>query len=146
MNRPKLDRVVCAWVLASFGLLMAPACAAPSRPNYPWHEASFASQAVSACAAIEQCVTQCEAGQPEICESLGYLYETGERVPQSYAKAADLYARACTGGRGESCTRLAVMYDIGLSVAEDSPRAIALYGQACQLGEIWSCNRADELR
>jgi TPR repeat protein len=130
----------------SLGCQLLVGCATRNVPEYPWHEASFSASARGTCSPLAGCVAKCDAGQAEICETLGYLYETGEGVPQSYTRAGELYAQACRSGRGESCTRLAVMYDIGLSVAEDTSRAVELYRQACQLGEDWSCKRASELR
>lgn len=134
-------------VLTRAGLVVTllASCASPPNPDYPWHEAPFASNARNRCKVHAECVDACNQGDFESCEYLGYLYETGTGLEQSYPRAVTHYQQACDGGRGESCTRLGVMYDIGLSVRESPRHAAQLYERACSLGHAWACRRVKEI-
>lgn len=98
------------------------------------------------CGTFEGCVQQCEAGNPDSCEWVGHMHETGDGAPQDYALAAKYYDQACSAGKDDACAHLAMMYDIGLAVEEDSERAAELYRRACTAGNSWACNRENELQ
>jgi TPR repeat protein len=100
-------------------------------PTTPAHAAEETPQSLQ---------KQCDAKNWVACESLGYLYEQGDGVAQSKAKALAVYERACNGGYGKSCTRLAVLEPPPTGDAGGrSAKALQLYTRACELKDGSGC-------
>jgi TPR repeat protein len=57
---------------------------------------------------------------------LGYMYSTGQGVPQDYAKAVKWYRLAAEQGIAKAQTNLGVMYDKGQGVPQDYAEAMTL--------------------
>lgn len=60
---------------------------------------------------------------------LGWFYDTGRHVPQSYQRAAELYRRVSRDNPSVQW-RLGVMYDLGQGVREDPEEAVRLFRAA----------------
>ncbi|WP_459895373.1 tetratricopeptide repeat protein, partial [Hydrogenobaculum acidophilum] len=68
------------------------------------------------------------------CYNLGFLYQHGQGVPQSYIKAAMLFKKACKMGSGAGCTGLGSLYKDGQGVPQSYIKAATLYEKACKMG------------
>lgn len=66
--------------------------------------------------------------------NLGYLYEHGMGVPQSYAQALSWYQKASDAGLPEAKYNLATLYHRGLGVARSQETALPLFTAAAQAG------------
>ena len=81
------------------------------------------------------CRTAAEAGHADAQYSLGYIYSTGEGVPQDYAEAAVWYRRAAEAGHVDAQVNLGYMYDMGEGVPQDYAEAAVWYRQAAEQGD-----------
>ena len=74
---------------------------------------------------------------------LGYLYETGVGVPQSFGQAADYYQTAAEQGHATAANNLASLYERGQGVDKNLNTAIHWYQQAAEHGDpTGQCNLA----
>lgn len=73
-------------------------------------------------------------------ERVGYLYETGSGVPQSYPAAAHLYQQAVSGPHPDTAAtmRLAFLYAHGFGVPRSRQRAIEMFNGYGAMGCILS--------
>ena len=81
------------------------------------------------------CRVAAEAGYADAQYSLGYMYSTGEGVPQDYAEAAVWYRRAAEQGDTSAQVNLGYMYDMGQGVAQDYAEAAVWYRRAAEQGD-----------
>jgi TPR repeat protein len=65
---------------------------------------------------------------------LGWQYERGQGVPQSYKKAAELYEKAAVSGDAGGQAALASLYCRGLGVPKDYRRALELAQKSAAQG------------
>ena len=92
-----------------------------------------------------------ELGHPEGASNMGYMYEYGMGVPQSYENAASWYQRAINMGKHHSAQaeiHLGQLYQHGKLGKPDLNKARQLYGDAIiQAGHSnWSFSKAENLR
>ena len=73
-------------------------------------------------------------GDPRSQNNLGYLYEHGLGVPQSYAEARSWYSRAAVAGLPEAKYNLAILYHYGLGTPQSQEAALPLFTAAAQAG------------
>lgn len=72
-------------------------------------------------------------GMPQF--ELGYMYQTGQGIPQNYSLAKEWYMKACaTGNSPEAQYNLGMMYKNGYGVLQDYTIAHALYNMASANG------------
>jgi hypothetical protein len=64
-----------------------------------------------------------ERGDPVAQDYLGFLFETGRGVPQSYSEAAMWYRRSAEQGNGTAQYSLGLLYDKGFGVPRDPVEA-----------------------
>jgi TPR repeat protein len=73
----------------------------------------------------------CDAGSPQGCGYLGFMYDNGYGVPQDVGLAVTLTERACDEGDAYGCAYLGYLHQVGRGVAHDAGRAAALFRKAC---------------
>lgn len=73
-------------------------------------------------------------GDARAMNNLGYLYERGLGVPQSYSEAFALYSRATAAGLPEAQYNLATLYHYGKGVSMSPEKAQPLYAFAAAAG------------
>ncbi|MEO1942080.1 MAG: tetratricopeptide repeat protein, partial [Campylobacterales bacterium] len=61
----------------------------------------------------------CLKGDGEVCESLGYLYETGINRPKNLKKAFYFYSKGCEAGNSGACVAEGLMLLKGKGVKKD---------------------------
>jgi VWFA-related protein len=72
-------------------------------------------------------------GDVQAAYNLAVMYDTGQGVPQDYAKAATWYRKAADHGMAKAQFNLAVLYANGLGVPQDLGQAAAWYRRAADL-------------
>ncbi|MEL7452392.1 MAG: toll/interleukin-1 receptor domain-containing protein [Pseudomonadota bacterium] len=88
----------------------------------------------------------CDGGNMKECTYLGYEYEQGNRLPEDFNKAIELYRTACNGGNPTGCNNLGYYYELGRVVQKDDAEALRLYRIACDGKETLGCNNLENLR
>jgi TPR repeat protein len=73
----------------------------------------------------------CDVRNPKGCHAIGYMYEMGEGLTQSYSEAVPYYDKACGWGMYEACKDLSKLYANGLGVAKDTVKAQNLLEGSC---------------
>jgi TPR repeat protein len=58
-------------------------------------------------AALPVLTQACDAGNPDGCDSLGFMYQEKLGVAQDYSKALTLYSRSCNSGEANGCDLVA---------------------------------------
>jgi TPR repeat protein len=71
---------------------------------------------------------------------LGYMYHTGEGVPQDYTKAKKLYEMAIEKGVLSAMNNLGFMYNHGEGVPQDYAKAKELYKMSVEKGNVDAMN------
>ena len=105
---------------------------------------SYFSQGMAAAQqSIEQLTRGCNLGNAASCTSLGFLYDRGDGVTQSFPRAAELYEQGCEGGDGLGCMGLGLLYETGQGVAQNHVRAQELFQRGCDGGVEIACNALD---
>jgi len=97
----------------------APPSAAPERVGPP----------------ASQYVTGAARGEAEALYCLGVCYDTGEGVPQSYERAAELWKQAAAQGNTDAQYDLGQLYYKGDGVPQSYERAAELWKQAASKGD-----------
>jgi TPR repeat protein len=87
------------------------------------------------CSPITECARRCSGGEGAVCLDLGRLYGSGRRVPQDFARAADLYRRGCDLKDARACSWLAFNYSVGMGIAKDFERAKSFAQVGCDGGD-----------
>jgi S1-C subfamily serine protease len=70
--------------------------------------------------------------------ALGYLYEYGEGVTQSYRQAAYWYGKAADAGDVDAAVAMGYLYESGLGVKQNFRRAVEYYGMASDQGDAYA--------
>ena len=74
-------------------------------------------------------------GDADAQNAIGFLYDTGRGVRQSYKRALKWYARAAAGSfHDEACNNIGNLYHNGLGVKRDVKRAKHWYRLAVRMG------------
>lgn len=94
---------------------------------------------------VRDCTLQCEKGNAQSCDTMGYMFSSGSGVTRNDAEAAGLFKRACDGGFPNGCLNHGVMLENGLGVAKDEGAALGLYEKACGDGNALGCSAASTL-
>jgi uncharacterized protein len=86
----------------------------------------------AAAAEVEAAATRlCDSGDNAACEKLMGMYLSGDRVPRSEAKAAELARRLCESGRRYFCPTFALVLYEGRGLPQDRARALTLFADTC---------------
>jgi TPR repeat protein len=84
--------------------------------------------------AAELWLALADEGNPQAQYAIGKLYESGQGVPQNYARAAEWYGRAAEQGLAAAQNNLALLHNNGRGVPRDPIRAVQLWQDAARLG------------
>ena len=87
----------------------------------------------------------CNGGNVNACASLGYMYDSGQGIPQDYHRASLAYQKACDGGVASSCASLGILYEYGHGVTQDYKQAGEYYGKGCDGGYASGCSFLGDL-
>ena len=82
----------------------------------------------------------CENGNYESCNSVGYEYDSGNVVEQNYIQAVAYFDKACRGGSRIGCSNLGIMYQEGRGVGQSYTEAAEYYKKACDAKNENACN------
>ena len=89
---------------------------------------------------------RCYSGSMVDCYELGYMYQEGEGVRQSFYSAARLFRMVCNAGEPkdlylDACYELGFIYFLGneAGIKQDFRYAMELFSNACDKGEAKSC-------
>ena len=93
-----------------------------------------AAQAGDYATAIQEWTPLAEAGDAAVQNNLGYMYSSGEGVPQDYAEAVKCYRLAAEQGYASAQYNLGVMYNKGNGVLQDYAEAVRWYRLAAEQG------------
>jgi len=77
-------------------------------------------------------------GESHAQNSLGFLYQSGLGVPQSYEEAVKWYRRSAEQGNPNGQSNLAKMFADGTGVPRDRAEAARLYRQSAEQGWAWA--------
>lgn len=95
---------------------------------------------------VRDCTLQCDKGNAESCDLLGYMFSTGTNgVSKNEAEAYKLFDKACTAAVPTGCLNLGIMVYNGLGTAKDPARGLQLFEQACNGGSGLGCRYAGEV-
>ncbi len=89
--------------------------------------------------------TMAETGYVWAQVGLGMSYDTGEGVPQNFAKAFDWYSRAAERGNDFAQNNLGTMYESGRGVPQDLVKAYTYYSLSAAQGNAWGKTNRDRL-
>lgn len=78
---------------------------------------------------------EAESGDAEAQCRLGFIYDQGNGVPQSYEKAAALYQKAAEQGHAEAQFRLGYFYKYGQGVQKSDEKAAELFQRSAEQGD-----------
>jgi TPR repeat protein len=91
-----------------------------------------------------ECRAQCDRGDMNSCDVLGFMLWHGKGVTPDLAQAAALYRKTCDTDDSIGCSNLAVFLYRGDGVDVDQVKAAALFEHGCALGDKGSCNNLGE--
>ena len=83
---------------------------------------------------IRELINEAKKGNAEAQSDLGYRYENGDGVKQSYQEAAKWYALAAEQGENNAQNNLGTFYEWGNGVEIDFKKALELYTKAAEQG------------
>jgi len=86
-----------------------------------------------------ECQSQCDRGDVNSCDVLGFMRRYGKGVPKDTAGAAKLYVLGCDHADAIACASLGEMTYNGDGVPKDRSKALALFERACNLGDLAAC-------
>lgn len=146
---PKNWRTAAVGSLVAAGMVLAfwRGVTLPNAQNST--QAINASAGESDSAALADLTARCANRDGASCWEAGRIYDAGEGIQRSYAKAAELYQVACDNGYAEGCRELAGMYSEPRGMAEDPAHAADLLAKGCdsaaigclELGKMYSVGR-----
>lgn len=84
-----------------------------------------------ACADVQACGEQCDAGSAASCRKLAASYAFGQGVGKDEARATSIYEHACEMKDLPACMFAGQMYEFGRGVEKDTTKAAWLYERAC---------------
>lgn len=74
----------------------------------------------------------CDAGDPQLCVTVGEMYAEGKGFARDPVKALELYHRACDkNDKTSGCFEAARLLERGRGIPRDATRAAALYERSC---------------
>jgi S1-C subfamily serine protease len=79
-----------------------------------------------------------QSGEVDAQFALGYLYEYGEGVTQSYRQAAYWYGKAADAGDADAAVAMGYLYESGLGVKQNFRRAVEYYSIASDQGDAYA--------
>ena len=86
----------------------------------------------------EACRTAAEQGGAGAQSSLGYMYSTGEGVPQDDGEAVKWFRLAADQGNASAQSSLGYMYSTGEGVPQDDGEAVKWFRLAADQGNAWA--------
>lgn len=87
-----------------------------------------------------QCLTNCLAGDPDECFSLGYQFEVTTPFEGSDLIVLPLYRRACVLGDSNACVNLAAANSADSQPLFDAECRMQTYELDCENGGPWGCS------
>ena len=90
--------------------------------------------------ALPLCIKACDSNIAQICTVIGYLYNTGYGVDQSYKNAGKYYKKGCDLNNKDGCYLLGYLYENPTGTGHDYVNAQKYYEKACNLGSQDGCN------
>jgi TPR repeat protein len=90
------------------------------------------------------CGEQCDRGDVNSCDVLGFMYWHGKGVPQDMGQATKNYTTTCDKGDTIGCSNMAVLLHRGEGTPRDLPRSAAFFERACVLGDKQACANLGE--
>jgi hypothetical protein len=91
---------------------------------------------------VPDCTSQCEKGNAQSCDTLGYMFWKGTGVAKNDAQAAQLFKHACDSGFANGCYNQGFRLAYDPHVARDEVAALALFEKACAGGSASGCFEA----
>jgi TPR repeat protein len=85
------------------------------------------------------CREQCDRGDVNSCDVLGFMQWHGKGVPKEMGQAAATYATACDRGDSIACANFGAFLHDGEGVPKDPARSAALVERGCRLGAVDAC-------
>ncbi|XKM12484.1 tetratricopeptide repeat protein [Orbaceae bacterium ac157xtp] len=85
---------------------------------------------------LEQCKSLADSGDPKAMFYMGYLYDEGEDVKQSFGLAAYWYENAARKGYSQAQLNLGFLYSVGDGVEQSDEKAFEWYLKAAEQGEV----------
>ena len=76
----------------------------------------------------------CRAGPAVAQFNLGFMYDSGQGVPQDYAEAVKWYRHGCRAGHASAQFNLGVMYTEGKGVPQDYAEAASMVSASRRAG------------
>ncbi len=92
-----------------------------------------------ACADVEVCERECDAGSADSCRRLAASYGFGRGVTKDETRATAIYDHACDMKDPSACVFAGQMYEYGRGTGKDYERAAKLYERACNLAWTPGC-------
>lgn len=117
-------------------LLIAVAWPTAGRADYDAGYAAF--QEGDYQAAFREWEPLAQNGEVDAMFALGYLYEYGEGVTQSYRQAAYWYGKAADAGDVDAAVAMGYLYESGLGVKQNFRRAVEYYDMASDQGDPYA--------
>lgn len=79
----------------------------------------------------------CAIDAPDVCNTLGELYESSSAIEGGIARAEQLFAKACNGGSSAGCLNLGLV----LLAREEKQAAFVLFEKSCAGGWAAGCHQ-----
>ena len=92
-----------------------------------------------------QCRAQCNRGDVDSCDVLGFMRTRGPGAAKDAAAAIPPYAKSCEMGDAIACDNLGALYLDGSAVATDAAKAGAYFQRACDFGSADACGNLGTL-
>ena len=83
---------------------------------------------------LDEVIKKAVSGDSEAQFTLGWRYDSGDEIPQDYAKAAEWYHRAAEQGHDGAQNNLGFLYGNGQGVPQNYAKAAELYRRAAEQG------------
>ena len=89
--------------------------------------------------ALPLCIKACDSNIAQICTVIGYLYNTGYGVDQSYKNAGKYYKKSCDLNDEGGCHLLGELYENPTGTGHDYVNARIYYNKSCDLKHGPAC-------
>lgn len=110
----------------------------PTAGRADYDDGFAAFQAGDYQAAFREWEPLAQSGEVDAQFALGYLYEYGEGVTQSYRQAAYWYGKAADAGDIDAAVAMGYLYESGLGVKQNFRRAVEYYSMASDQGDAYA--------
>lgn len=121
------------WVALLAAVLMGSHAWAQGTPNNPVEVGVAALERGHFATALRAWKSAAEAGNAKAKANIGYMYERGFGVPQSYVDALRWYREAAAGGAAEGMYNIGTLYYYGYGVERNLREAARWFRQAATL-------------